>query len=321
MGYNPLMLQVSLRRLEVLVMVAEAGGFAAAASRLGIAQPSVSAHIQALEEATGLVLVERRRGRSGRLSAAGEAFLDHARAVLSQAEQLGAGVRERRQATRAQVILACQRMVANSIFPSALAAFACGHEKVQLVIRTLTQAEVIDQVLGGAADLACFLSNAPPAALNAAVIGRERFLLVVGPGHALAGRVRLAPAEIARHPFVRADQGSHLGRELDRLLAAAGITEVQVAARTTEYPVGRELAAAGAGVLLALERSAQPDLESGRLVALELDAPAFLMDLCLALSPRRLASPAVQEVAALLRRSLPRGDALPAPARRLRAPG
>ena len=304
------MLQVSLRRLEILVAVAEAGGFAAAAARLGIAQPSVSAHVRALEEATGLVLVERRRGRSGRLSAAGEAFLEHARAVLGQAEQMGAAVRERRQAARAQVVLACQRMVANYVLPATLATFARDHERVQLVIRTLGQAEVMDQVLGGAADLGCFLSNAPPAALGAEVIGRERFLLVVGPGHVLAGQERLAPGEVARHPFVRADQGSHLGRELDRLLAWAGITEVQVAARTTEYPIGRELAAAGTGVLLALERSAQPDLAEGRLVAVRLDAPDIMMDLCLALSPRRPVSPAVREVMALLRRSAIQGPRL-----------
>lgn len=301
------MIRVSLRRLEVFVALAEAGGFGAAAARLGIAQASVSAHMHALENHLGLVLVERRRGRAGALSAAGLEFLDHARRLLADAERMSATVIETRQAARTQVILACQRLVANYIIPTTLAAFAREQARLQLVIRTLRQSEVVEQLLGGSAELACFLSNAPPPALQAEIIGRERFLLVVARDHPLAGRRALSPAEIAAHPFVRADHGSHLGRELDRLLVAAGIGRVEVASRTTEYPMGRELALAGVGVMLALERSLRPDLESGALVTLPLDGPPMLMDLCLAMSPRRTATPMARALAQRLRRCSPVG--------------
>jgi DNA-binding transcriptional LysR family regulator len=303
------MLNISLRRLEVFVALAEAGGFGAAGMRLGIAQASVSAHIRALEDHLGLVLVERRRGRQGSLNAAGQQFLDHARRLLADAAVMRSAVAETREAGRVEVILACQRMVANTVIAPVIADFSRRHPRAQLVIRTLRQPEVFEELLGGSADIGCFLSNAPPPSLRAAVIGQLRLRLAVARQHPLAGIARLTPAALAPYPFIRAEQGSHLGRELDQLLLATGISRVSVAARTTEYQVAREVVLAGGAVMLALEPALRADLASGSLVALDMAAPPLMMDLCLALSQRRRDTPTARSLAECLRMALATGGA------------
>jgi molybdate transport repressor ModE-like protein len=62
-----------LRRLQVFVMVAETGSFAAAARQLGISQPSVSGHIQNLERELPAPLFVR-AGRYSMQAAAGGAW-------------------------------------------------------------------------------------------------------------------------------------------------------------------------------------------------------------------------------------------------------
>ena len=68
------MISASPRRLSVFKSVVERGGFNAAAAQLGIAQPSVGAHIRALESQIGQPLFHRQRGSRPRLTKAGEAL-------------------------------------------------------------------------------------------------------------------------------------------------------------------------------------------------------------------------------------------------------
>jgi LysR family hca operon transcriptional activator len=77
---------MELRHLRYFVAVAEAGSLTVAAGRkLHTSQPSLSRQIRDLEEEVGAQLLTR-GARGIELTAAGRAFLDHARLVLSQVE-------------------------------------------------------------------------------------------------------------------------------------------------------------------------------------------------------------------------------------------
>ena len=77
---------MELRHLRYFVAVAEEGSLTLAAEkRLHTAQPSLSRQIRDLEYEVGVALM-RRSARGVELTAAGRAFLDHARLALTQAE-------------------------------------------------------------------------------------------------------------------------------------------------------------------------------------------------------------------------------------------
>jgi len=77
---------MELRHLRYFVAVAEAGSLTVAAEqRLHTSQPSLSRQIRDLEEKVGAQLLTR-RARGVELTPAGLAFLDQARAVLSQVD-------------------------------------------------------------------------------------------------------------------------------------------------------------------------------------------------------------------------------------------
>ena len=88
---------MELRHLRYFVAVAETGSMKLAAeSRLHTAQPSLSRQIRDLEREVGAALFAR-SVRGVELTAAGRAFLDHARLSLTQAE---AAVEAARRAAR-----------------------------------------------------------------------------------------------------------------------------------------------------------------------------------------------------------------------------
>lgn len=84
---------MELRHLRYFVAVAEEGSLTVAAEkRLHTAQPSLSRQLRDLEQEVGEVLFDR-GARGVRLTPAGRAFLDHARAALTSAAEAVAAAR------------------------------------------------------------------------------------------------------------------------------------------------------------------------------------------------------------------------------------
>src|SRR2546423_13001778 len=96
---------MELRHLRYFVAVAEEGSVTLAAERrLHTAQPSLSRQMRELETEVGAQLLGR-SVRGVELTAAGRAFLDHARLALSQVEAAGEAARRAAQIANASFAL------------------------------------------------------------------------------------------------------------------------------------------------------------------------------------------------------------------------
>src|SRR6266852_2544200 len=96
---------MELRHLRYFIAVAEEGSLTLAAEkRLHTAQPSLSRQIRALEDEVGTRLIIR-SVHGIELTAAGRAFLDHARLAVTQAEAAKEAVRRAAQSTKPSLAL------------------------------------------------------------------------------------------------------------------------------------------------------------------------------------------------------------------------
>ena len=77
---------MELRHLRYFVAVAEMENVSRAALKLHVSQPALSRQIRDLEDEIGFSLLER-TAKSVRLTDAGRAFLDNARALLQNADE------------------------------------------------------------------------------------------------------------------------------------------------------------------------------------------------------------------------------------------
>lgn len=72
-----------LRQMEAFCAVVDAGGFAAAAKRLGLSQSAISKALTALEQRLGVSLLNRTT-RDQSISLEGERYLANCRQVLAR---------------------------------------------------------------------------------------------------------------------------------------------------------------------------------------------------------------------------------------------
>src|SRR5690242_14081737 len=88
-----------LQDLGVFVAVADAGGFSAAARRIGVSKAMVSTAVTRLERRLGVRLLQRSTRRLA-LTEAGAAYLDHARQARLAARAAEAAATEARETPR-----------------------------------------------------------------------------------------------------------------------------------------------------------------------------------------------------------------------------
>lgn len=183
---------MDLDAVRTFVVAADLGQFREAAAELDITQQAVSKRIAGLEAELGVRLF-RRTARGVRLTADGQAFLPHARAVRDAVERAAESVRPGRRALRVDVI--GSRLAAAGL----LRDFHRRHPEVALnVVNLRTLDTAIEAVQAGTID-ATFraLRGRPPKNVRAERVLDEPLELLTGPAHELATAREVSPARLA----------------------------------------------------------------------------------------------------------------------------
>jgi len=215
----------SLRQLEVLKTVAEAGSMAEAGRRLFMTGPAITQQVQQLEKVLGMPVFDR-LGRRLQLTAAGERALSAAIEIHSRlgvlAKEMDA-LRKRDDGTLHLGILA----TATHILPPLLAEFRRRAPGIAVHMAVSTREELSRRVLDGDVDLALMGRGAETGTEEAAASGRlvrEPFagnphVIIAWPGHPLAAARGIAPIELRHETIVQREPGSGTRAMLDAFLA------------------------------------------------------------------------------------------------------
>ncbi|HWV85751.1 MAG TPA: LysR family transcriptional regulator [Capillimicrobium sp.] len=241
---------MELRQLQYFAAVARHGSFTAAADELWLTQSALSQQVRRLEAELGVRLLER-GPRGVRPTAAGEALLPRAEAMLAQAAAARAELDEHAGAARGRVAVAAAPGDAVAL-PAALAAFHGAHPGIQVALRQAPAAEVAAMVARGAVDVGlAALAGPPPAGVRVAATAADALRAILPPGDPLAAGdgAPLPLAGLRQRPFVLAEPGSPLRAAVLGACQAAGFSPVPL------FEVGdpatvRHLVAASLGVAL-----------------------------------------------------------------------
>jgi DNA-binding transcriptional LysR family regulator len=150
---------LEIRQLRAFVTLVERGGVSAAARALELAQSTVSEALAALERATGAQLAVRRRGSyTGRLTAAGEALLPHARSILSTVDNAHAAVAGVTKHARGAIDIVANESTSTYLLPATLAELRRQWPKIRFSVSIATCAGVRARVAEDGAEVGLLLA-------------------------------------------------------------------------------------------------------------------------------------------------------------------
>jgi len=241
-----------LRQLRAFVAIAEEGHITRAAARLGMQQPPLTRLLHALEREFAAPLMER-FPKGVRLTAAGAALLDEARAVLRRTEGIGDVVQRAARGEQGKLALGFTSSSALHPFvPAVIRAFRTSVPGVLVVLDEAGTAELVDALMQERLDAAFVRSQLSGlSALRVETLLTEPMVLALPEDHPMA-KLPAAPislASLASEAFVlyRRPAGPGL---YDALLAAcksAGFSP-RVAQEAPRMTATMSLVAAGLGV-------------------------------------------------------------------------
>ncbi len=208
----------TLRQIEYVLAVADAGTFHGGAERARVSQPTVSAQIRALETALGVDLFER-GARGAALTAAGRAFVDRVReALVAVDDAVFASTRSGRPFA-GSVNLGAIPTIAPYLLPRSLAVVRSRWPDWRVRLTEARTAELLDELRAGHLDAAVIAQVADLGDLHFEAIRNDPFALVVPVGHRLAKRRSITAAELEDEPLLLLEEGHCLR---DQALAACG---------------------------------------------------------------------------------------------------
>ncbi|MEJ8633916.1 LysR family transcriptional regulator [Streptomyces sp. MS2.AVA.5] len=239
-----------LGALELLLAVARHGSLGRAARELGITQPAASSRIRSMERQLGVALVDR-SPRGSRLTDAGALVTDWARRVVEAAEAFDVGTQALRGRRDSRLRVAASMTIAEYLLPGWLIALRSQRPGTAVSLLAGNSATVAQQLLAGDADLGFVEGLSVPEGLDGAVIGQDRLLVVVAPGHPWARRKRpLTAGELASEPLILREPGSGTRQVLDSALTGhGGLAEPLLELASTTAVKAAAVSGAGPAVL------------------------------------------------------------------------
>ena len=247
---NHARLGIELTHLRYFVVVAEELHFGRAALKLGVSQPPLTQQIQRLEQRIGFALFERSTRRTA-LTEAGSALLPIARGVL---EEVDRGVEAAQRAGRGesgQLVVGTPPSVMLAGLPKVIRWFRRKLPKVDLKLREMSTAAVIEALVSGSVDVGFLRCPELPAGLRELFRFRENVVILLPKHHPLAKSPRLQLEQLAKEPFVFFPRrlGAGFYDELLGHCRKAGF-EPKIVQEATQWSTVAALVEAGLGVTI-----------------------------------------------------------------------
>lgn len=176
--------------------VAERGNLSRAATDLGLAQASVSRHLQELERRYGVPLLHRTTRRMA-LTPAGQRLLEYAQALLASESQLAEQLRAEQAVMEGPLVVAASTAFGHQVVTPFCAAFMARHPAVRLQLLLHTRrSNLVEEGI----DVAIRIGPLQDSSLVATRLGQLDEVLVAAPALFPRDRVPQEPEDLAPYP-------------------------------------------------------------------------------------------------------------------------
>src|SRR6266700_605763 len=263
------MRDINLHQLATFQIVAKHRSYVRAAQELHFSQPAVSAQIRQLEENLGVKLFDK-IGRKTHLTQAGQELYHYSLKISALIEETLDTMEALRSPNHGRLSVGADTTVGTYVIPGFLGQFHRMYPDVDITLEVVNRGYLVESLLNNRVDMV-FMGKIPTeVAVFMALFADNELVLVAPPTHRLAGWGRVPFAELAREHFLLREEGSGTRAALEGAFQDAGLP-LQVSMHMGNNSAIKQAVAAGLGVALISRVALDMELETNRLVILDVE--------------------------------------------------
>jgi len=259
---------LDLHKLEIFYWVAEYKSFSQAAELLSLRQPTISTHVQELEQAVGGKLLYRMPGKVS-LTPLGLMLADRAANLLSFKRETIAAVEQFHGTLSGELWVGGSSIPGEYLLPQKLGEFTQKYPKVKPILRIGDSAGILADLLEGKVEIGYVGFRGDDTRLRFEKIWDDEMVVAVPKGHPWTRRKAIAVADLRNEKFISREHGSGTLDSLRQLLAKrirAGQEILNVTMELGSTEAVKEALMAGYGFSILSRISIQHELKDGNIV-------------------------------------------------------
>ena len=262
---------MDFKQLTSFVSVVEYGNFTAAAAKLKISQPTVSTHVQALEDELGRQLMLRTAKRV-KLTSYGAKVYEQALAILAMHQRMTQSAIYKGET----IYLGASSIPASYILPEALMEYSKRNPDSHFAISQGSSQEIADGIMDGMYDVGFTGTFQRDDAISCMEFCSDNIVLITPNAAPFDSMSMDDPVDLnsflsGKNVILR-DVGSGTRAEIERIFDEVGLDRdcMNVVARMNDQGSIKNLVEHGFGISFASERSVKGRVASGRLRAFKI---------------------------------------------------
>jgi LysR family hydrogen peroxide-inducible transcriptional activator len=280
---------MEIHQLRYFVAVADEGSFSRAATKVRVAQPSLSQQIRKLEAEVGQPLFDR-LPRSVVLTEAGRCLIDYARQILSSIADARRCVDELKDEVAGRLSVGAIPTIAPYVLPELVGKFQKHYPEVTLEIVEDVTDGITKRVEAGELDVALVSTCQQSPTLRRESLGNEPLLALVPKRHPLAKKTRVTLDDLKSQRFLLLHEMHCLSHQVNDLLEARRLRP-EMALAGSQLGTIANMVAAAIGVSIVPQMMAKHQAIPG-CVSLPFAPPVPQRELNLLYNPLRFQSKA-----------------------------
>lgn len=273
---------MNLKQLEAFVQVAESGSFSKAARALFLTQPTVSAHVSALEKELKTRLFVRNT-KEVNLSEDGKILYQYARQMIELEKTIESVFLDGARTQSRCITIATSTIPGQYLLPEILVKFSEKYPNEQFKIMEMDSASVVEKIVECVADIG-FTGTVLEKKHCKYIPFYNDELVIIMPDtekyRQIAAREK-GIAWVAEEPFIMREEGSGTRKEAEKQLRKAGIQveDLNLVASIENSEAIKRSVRNGIGITIISRLAAQDDIDRGNVLVFPLSEEGAGRDL------------------------------------------
>lgn len=255
---------LDLSQLEIFLCIAEEKSFSRAAEKMLRTQPALSIAIKRLEEELGETLFDR-SSKSGTLTEAGKILLSYAQKMINLRDEAVEAVGELKGMFRGRLTIGANESTSLYMLPRLLLEFRRRHPQIKIEVYRNVSEKIPSEVLERNLDFGFVSFDPMHPSLQSLEFYRDELVLVVPPGHGLAGKKLVTIRELGEEQFVAHNVKTPARTRIFELFAQHR-TPLNICIELATLETIKEFVLLGAGIAILPRLAVQDEISAGRLI-------------------------------------------------------